>query len=73
MGWYAAVVCEVISGLHVIGEDFTAFILPYVMYGMKPHVVTEYRDATYMILAQLCSKVTLKQEILTGMYDGVLA
>ena len=66
MGWYAAVVCELINSLSVVGEDFLGFILPYIMHGTSRNVVTEYRDATYMILAQLSSRATLSHHVLTG-------
>ena len=66
MGWYAAVVCELIDSLSVVGEDFLGFILPYIMHGTKRNVITEYRDATYMILAQLSSRATLSHHVITG-------
>lgn len=66
MGWYAATLCEVIAAKTNIGEDFMAFLMPYLLYGTTRNVVHEYKDATFMILAQLSNRTTLGQTVLQG-------
>jgi len=67
MGWYAVLLCEYIAANNArIDEDFVAFILPYIVHGTKGSVFTEYRDATFMILGQLASRVSFSESVLQG-------
>ena len=49
-------------------EDLVARLLPYLLKGMKSHV-EDYRTASYMVLSQLVSRVTLEPHIATSLLE----
>ena len=60
--FYATTLISVIDSGNV-SEQFMAVILPHLSRGMKS-AVTEYKAASYMILAQLLHSVKLRPDIL---------
>lgn len=69
MGWYAVVLCEYIGCQEAtVDEDFIAFLLPYIIHGVQGQVVTEYRDATYMVLGQLASRAQFSDQVFHGAF-----
>ena len=68
MGWYAVLVCEYLHALEAsIDEECVGFLLPYILHGVKGHVLPEYRDATYMIVGQMGRWAQFGQEMLHGL------
>lgn len=68
MGWYAVLVCEYLSVVEAsIDEECVGFFLPYILHGVKGHVLPEYRDATYMIVGQMGRWAHFGHEMLHGM------
>lgn len=66
MGWYAAVLCEVIGGMVDVTEDVVGFLLPYLVSGLQAGVVGGYRDATCMVVGALSGKVVMRGELVDG-------
>lgn len=68
MGWYAVLVCEYLNALEAsVDEECVGFLLPYIIHGVKGHVLPEYRDATYMIVGQMGRWAQFSGEMLYGM------
>lgn len=51
-------------------ENLVAALLPHLSRGMKSKV-TQYRAATYMILAQLVCKTSLRQDLLKTLLSAL--
>ena len=47
-------------------EPLLAMLLPYLLKGLGPDVIADYRAATLMILTQLASKATLSAQLVSG-------
>jgi U3 small nucleolar RNA-associated protein 10 len=74
MGWYAVVVCEVITAPgNAVDEAFVSFLLPYVVAGLKGGVLGEYRDATFMIVGRLSGKSVFSEALVQGMCCALCA
>lgn len=66
LSFYAVVLCEVLAVLRSVGEEALATLLPHLLAGLGPGAVQDYRAATLMAVAELCSRATLGRDFVKG-------
>ncbi|XP_071145410.1 HEAT repeat-containing protein 1-like isoform X1 [Mytilus edulis] len=70
--WFAFYMTTAIGVMETGGikEEFIAMILPHISQGLKSSI-PNYKAATYMIIAELFHKVTLKDKLLTTLLNTI--
>lgn len=70
--WFAFYTTTLIGVMETgkIKEEFIALMLPHISQGLKSNI-PNYKAATYMILAELFHKVTLKEKLLTTLMNTI--
>ncbi|GAB4814939.1 hypothetical protein N2152v2_001985 [Parachlorella kessleri] len=71
MSFYAVVLCEFLAAVKTVDEPLLAMLLPYLLKGLGPDVIDDYRAATLMILTQLASKATLSSQLVSALVDDL--
>lgn len=66
LSFYAVVLCEVAAGLPAVSEDVLSQLLGYLVDGLSGDASPDYRSATLMAVAELCSRATLGRDFLKG-------
>lgn len=56
--------------LPAVSEDFLTSLLPFLLEGLGRGAGQDYRAATLMVVAELCSKATLGRDCIKGGYFG---
>lgn len=69
MPFYAALLCEVLGMADNLDDAFASFLLPYMLFGLGPDAIPDLKAATYMILVQLSTRVTMSSELANGEFS----
>ncbi|KAG2446493.1 hypothetical protein HYH02_008484 [Chlamydomonas schloesseri] len=72
LSFYAVLLCEVLAVLPVVGEEALATLLPHLLGGLGPGAVQDYRAATLMAVAELCSRATLGRDFVKVLLNSML-
>eukprot|EP00198_Chlamydomonas_reinhardtii_P004646 XP_001693982.1 nucleolar protein [Chlamydomonas reinhardtii] len=72
LSFYAVVLCEVLAVLRSVGEEALATLLPHLLAGLGPGAVQDYRAATLMAVAELCSRATLGRDFVKVLLNTML-
>ena len=64
--FYAVVVCEVLAAAAAVTEPLVALLVPYLEQGLRAGAAPEQRVASHMVIAQLMTRATLSNVLLTG-------
>ncbi len=56
--------------LPAVSEDFLTSLLPFLLEGLGRGAGQDYRAATLMVVAELCSKATLGRDCIKGGCHG---
>lgn len=65
LSFYAVAMCELVASVRV-DEGLLARLLPYITAGLDAEASTDYRAATLMLTAELCSRATLGKDFTKG-------
>lgn len=68
LSFYAVLLCEVSAGLPSISEDVLSQLLSYLVDGLSAEASPDYRSATLMAIAELCSRAQMGRDFLKGAY-----
>ncbi len=69
LSFYAVAMCEMIASTQVT-EPLLETLLPNIVDGLSPEASSDFRAATLMLLAELCSRTTLTETFLSGAARG---
>ncbi|PNH06163.1 hypothetical protein TSOC_007476 [Tetrabaena socialis] len=72
LSFYAVLLCEVLAVLSSIGEDTLALLLPHLLGGLGRGAAQDYRAATLMAVAELCSRATLGRDFIKVLLNTML-
>ncbi|KAG2433890.1 hypothetical protein HXX76_008243 [Chlamydomonas incerta] len=72
LSFYAVLLCEVLAVLPAVGEEALATLLPHLLAGLGPGAVQDYRAATLMAVAELCSRATLGRDFVKVLLNSML-
>ncbi|KAL6765336.1 hypothetical protein V8C86DRAFT_793163 [Haematococcus lacustris] len=72
LSFYAVTLCEVVQQMEVIDDKLLSSLLPYISSGLEQGTATAYREATLMVVAALCSRTSLRKELLRGVVNSAL-
>ena len=64
--FYAVVVCEVLASTAAVTEPLVALLVPYLQQGLRADAAPDQRVASHMVIAQLMTRATLSQVLLSG-------
>ncbi|KAG2486505.1 hypothetical protein HYH03_014807 [Edaphochlamys debaryana] len=64
LSFYAVLLCEVLAILPSVSEEFLAAVLPHLLEGLGAGAAQDYRAATLMAVAELCSRATLGRDFI---------
>lgn len=68
--FYASTVVGALEMMQRVGEEVIGKLLPFIIKGLKSGV-SEYKCASYMIIAQLCNKCHLEEHLVKSLLDSV--
>ena len=66
LSFYAVVLCEVVDSAGAVGDEMLEQLLPYLVEGLEPTSSNDFRAATLMVFAEICTKASLSQTFLSG-------
>eukprot|EP00798_Chlamydomonas_sp_ICE-L_P013555 gene13555-19426_t len=69
LSFYAVTVCEMLSA---VKEDLVATLLSNITSGLGPSASPDYRAATLMVVAELCTQSTLGLDLLNSVISSAL-
>ena len=64
--FYAVVVCEVLATAAAVTEPLVALLVPYLQQGLRADAAPDQRVASHMVIAQLMTRATLSNVLLSG-------
>jgi hypothetical protein len=64
--FYAVVVCEVLATAAAVTEPLVALLVPYLQQGLRADAAPDRRVASHMVIAQLMTRATLSNVLLSG-------
>lgn len=72
LSFYAVSLCELIASLDSVDEELIEYLLPFIMEGLQDTSCTDYRACTLMIFAELCTRASLSQTILSAILTSTV-
>lgn len=64
--FYAVVLCEMVASVASVEDELLERLLPYLVQGLEATSSNDYRAATLMAFAEICTKASLSQAFLSG-------
>jgi len=68
--FYASTVVGALEMMQRVSEEVIGKLLPYIIKGLKSGV-SEYKCASYMVIAQLCNKCHLEENLVKSLLDSI--
>ncbi|GFR47970.1 hypothetical protein Agub_g9794, partial [Astrephomene gubernaculifera] len=72
LSFYAVLLCEVLAAMPSVGEEILAALLPHLLEGLGRGAAQDYRAATLMVIAELCSRATLGRDFVKVLLNTML-
>ncbi|KXZ53244.1 hypothetical protein GPECTOR_7g1138 [Gonium pectorale] len=72
LSFYAVLLCEVLAVTPELKEDFLSALLPHLLDGLGRSAGQDYRAATMMAVAELCSRTNLAREFVKVLLNGMI-
>jgi U3 small nucleolar RNA-associated protein 10 len=66
LSFYAVAMCEIVAATPMVNEPVIERLLPFLVEGLAAGAAVDYRAATLMVLAELCSRASLSASTLSG-------
>lgn len=70
LSFYAVLACELVAAEAHVSQDLLSRLLPHLLDGLKASHSPDYQAATLMVVAQLCRRAPLSQDLVSGQSVG---